>query len=194
MRDHKIPLIPPVPNQVGAWINTGLRQNFNLLATKYSLEAARQHVKAQSAGNWPVFALQGNTQSTLNNITPGNDSFFVPNSFRNTNIAVAMHFPIFQGGLVASQTRQAIYQFQTSSEQLEQAYRNIVADSHITFNSITDGLSKVSADRQTLLARMNQLSSTLRNLKQLRTMVDVTNAQERYLKPKNNKRPPICPH
>ena len=179
LRDSKIPLIKPEPNNVNEWVATGLKQNYNLFAAKYNLQAAREKIKAQSAANWPTFALQGNSVHT-DNYGGGSSNFFVPNRQMISSVAIAMNFPVFQGGLVESNTRQAQFEFQTTSEQLEQTYRNVVVNSHIAFNTIVDGISKVKADRQTIISQQNSLESTEAQFQVgTRTMVDVVNAQQR---------------
>ena len=178
LRDSKIPLIKPEPNDVNEWVDTGLRQNYKLYAAKYSLEVAKDNVKAISAGNWPVFAIQSNAAQTRNSTT--NSSFFVPTKQTQANVALAMNFPIFQGGLVQSQTRQAQYDYRAVSEQTEQTYRDVVVNSRIAFNTIIDGISKVKADRQTIISQQNSLESTEAQFEVgTRTMVDVVNAQQR---------------
>lgn len=178
LRNSKIPLIKPEPNNVNQWIDTGLKQNYKLFAAKYTLESARDNVKALSAGNWPVVSIQSNTSQTRNEVTL--NSFFLPKKQTQANIALAMNFPIFQGGLVQSQTRQAQYNFQSYSEKMEQVYRDVVVNSRIAFNTITDGISKVKADRQTIISQRNSLESTEAQFEVgTRTMVDVVNAQQR---------------
>lgn len=178
LRDSKIPLIKPEPNDVNEWVDTGLRQNYKLFAAKYSLEVAKENVKAISAGNWPVFAIQSNAAQTHNATT--DSSFFVPTKQTQANVALAMNFPIFQGGLVQSQTRQAQYDYQAVSEQMEQTYRDVEVNSRIAFNTIIDGISKVKADRQTIISQQNSLESTEAQFEVgTRTMVDVVNAQQR---------------
>lgn len=178
LRNSKIPLVKPQPNDVHEWIDSGLRQNYQLLAAKYSLEASKENVKALTAGNWPVLSIQSNAAQTHNTIT-GN-SFYAPAKQTQANVALAMSFPIFQGGLVQSQTRQAQYNFQASSEQTEQAYRSVIVNSRIAFNTITDGISKIKADRQTIVSQRNSLESTEAQFEVgTRTMVDVVMAQQR---------------
>lgn len=178
LRDSKIPLISPEPNDVNQWIDTGLKQNYKLYAAKYNLEVSKENVKALSAGNWPVFSIQSNAAQTHNAVA--GSSFFVPSRQTQANVALAMDFPIFQGGLVQSQTRQAQYNFQGSAEQMEQTYRDVVVNSRIAFNTITDGISKVKADRQTIISQQNSLESTEAQFEVgTRTMVDVVNAQQR---------------
>ena len=142
LRDSKIPLIKPEPNNVDKWVDTGLKQNYKLFAAKYNLEVSRENMKALSAGNWPTIALQGTKTQTHNQVNAHNNNPLLPENQTQANIALALNFPVFQGGLVLSQTRQAKHQFQASSEQVEQVYRNVLVNSRIAFNTITDGISK----------------------------------------------------
>ncbi|CDZ77446.1 Outer membrane protein TolC precursor [Legionella massiliensis] len=183
LRDSRIPLVKPEPDNINEWVNTGLKQNYKLYAAKYGLEAARETIKAQSSGAWPTFALQGNSTTThiQSDVSASNSaSFFVPSRQSTSNVAIAMNFPVFQGGLVQAQTRQAQYNFQTTSEQLEQTYRDVEVNSRIAFNTIIDGISKVKADKQTIISQQNSLESTEAQFQVgTRTMVDVVNAQQR---------------
>ena len=186
LRDSKIPLITPEPNNVNEWVSTGIKQNYNLFAAKFNLQAARDNIKAQTAGNWPTFAIQGSTYTTHNDTGITNsaasnftNSIFIPSKQSLSNVSLTMNFPVFQGGLVASQTRQAQYNFQTSSEQMEKIYRDVVVNSRIAFNTITDGISKVKADRQTVSSQQNSLESVQAQYQVgTRTMTDVVNAQQ----------------
>ena len=193
LRDSKIPLIKPEPDNVDQWVATGLKQNYSLFAAKYDLQAARDNIKSQSAGNWPTFAIQGSTITTHNDTgraraaggasaTVNNfaDSVIVPPKQALSGVAVTMNFPVFQGGLVLSKTRQAQYNFQTSSEQLEKVYRDVVVNSRIAYNTIIDGISKVQADRQTVVSQTNSLESVEAQYGVgTRTMTDVVNAQQK---------------
>lgn len=193
LRDSKIPLIKPEPNNVDQWVATGLKQNYNLFAAKYSLQAARENIKAQSAANWPTFAIQGSTVTTHNDtggsaearrpgaaVTNLADTILILPKQSLSAVAVTMNFPVFQGGLVLSKTRQAQYNFQTSSEQLEQVYRDVIVNSRIAFNTITDGVSKVQADRKTVISQANSLESVQAQYGVgTRTMTDVVNAQQK---------------
>ena len=192
LRDNKIPLIKPEPNNVDDWVATGLKQNYNFFAAKYNLQAARDNIKAQSSASWPTFAIQGTTTTVHNDtggsgfVNPGNpiptnfaDSLFIPAKQAQSGVALTMNFPAFQGGLVLSKTRQAQYNFQASGDQLEKVYRDVIVNSRIAFNTIIDGLSKVAADRQTIVSQTNSLDSVQAQYGVgTRTMTDVVNAQQ----------------
>ncbi|MCE0723030.1 MULTISPECIES: TolC family outer membrane protein [Legionella] len=184
LRNGTIPLVKPEPNDVDEWIDTGLRQNYKLWSAKYNLEVARQNMKALSAGNWPTIAIQGKSTETTNEVNTS--SPFLPANQKQSSIGLALNFPAFQGGLVLSQTRQAKHNFQATSEQVEQTYRDVVVNSRIAFNTITDGISKVKADRQTIISQQNSLESTEAQFEVgTRTMVDVVNAQQRLFEAQN---------
>lgn len=190
LRDSKIPLIKPEPNNVDDWVATGVKQNYNLFAAKYNLQAARDSIKIQSAADWPVFAIQG-TSTTTHNDAGGSgtpragassrlaDNIIIPAKQALSGVALTMNFPVFQGGLVMSKTRQAQFNFQTSSQQLEKVYRDVVVNSRIAFNIIIDGISKVTADRQTIVSQKNSLESVEAQYGVgTRTMTDVVTAQQ----------------
>lgn len=179
LRDSRVPLVKPEPNDVNEWIAVGLNQNYKLLAAKYNLQSARENVKAQTAGNWPTVAIQGNT-TRLYNTGDRTSNFFVPATQQVSSMALTMNLPFYQGGLVEAQTKRAQFEFQTTSQQLEQIFRETTVNSQIAFNTITDGISKVKADRQTVISQNNSLESTEAQFEVgTRTMVDVVNAQRR---------------
>jgi outer membrane protein len=179
LRNSKIPLIKPEPDDVNDWVATGIKQNYNLFAAKYNLQAARENVKAQSAGNWPTISLLG-TGVQINNSSGDSSNFFVPDHQLVASAGIAVNFPVVQGGLTQANTRRAQYNFQTYSEQLEQVFRNVTVNSTIAFNTIKDGISKVKADRQAVISRQNSLDSTDAQFEVgTRTMVDVVTAQQR---------------
>ena len=189
LRHNKIPLIAPEPKVVDEWITTGLKQNYSLYAAQYNLQAARESIKAFSAGNWPVISVQGNIVDTHNGSSPfantnnllnnfaGN--IFIPQEQRIAGVSLNANMPLFQGGLVASKTREAEYNFQTKGQALERVYRNVVVSTNILFNTILDGIEKIKADRQTLASQKNSVDSvaahyTVGN----RTMTDLVLAQQ----------------
>lgn len=186
LRNNQVPLIKPEPNNVDDWIAAGLKQNYKLFAATFNLQAARENIKVQSTGNWPIFALQGSSAQThndtkqngagINNIS---GQFFAPSKLIQSSLGLTMNFPAYQGGLNESQARQAQYDFQTSSQQLERIYRDVLINSRIAFNTIVDGISKIKADRQTLFSQKRSLESTeTQYLVGTRTMVDVVGAQQ----------------
>jgi outer membrane protein len=177
LRNQTIPLLRPEPDNIDEWVATGLKQNYRLFAAKYRLEAAREKIKAQAAGNWPKLGIQASESRTRN--AGGSANFFVPKSQRIAVAAIVLDFPLIQGGLVLAQTKQAQFDFQTASQNLEKIYRRVITDSRTSFNTINNGISKVKADRKTVFTQSESVKSTEAGFfVGTRNMVDVVNAQE----------------
>lgn len=178
IQEGKIPLVQPQPNNSKQWVNTGLKQNYKLLSAKYAFETAKETLKATSAGNWPVVSVQTNATQQANSIIPSSTG--TQTNQTQANIALALNFPVFQGGLVQSQTRQAQYDLASYSEKLEQAFRDVLVNSRIAFNTINDDLSKVQADKHRVRSQQDSLKAvqTLFTVGE-RTMMDVVNAQQK---------------
>jgi outer membrane protein len=180
LRNSQIPLIKPEPNNVDEWILASLKQNYNLNAVKNRLDASKENINAESASSWPVFFLQGNGSKIRNTVNNNVGNFFVPARQSAANLGVAMNFPLIQGGYVQSKIRQAQFDYQSSYEVFQRTYRDVTVNSRIAFNTIIDGISKVKADRQTVISQKNSLDSTEAQFQVgTRTMVDVTTAQQR---------------
>jgi outer membrane protein len=178
LRNNKIPLIRPEPDNIDDWVATGLKQNYKLFAAKYSMEEKREKVKVKSSGNWPILAVKANLTRTRNQSQDPN--FFIPATQQISSVALTFDYPILQGGLVLAETKQAQFDFQSASQALEQAYRDVTVDSRIAFNTINNGIAKVKADRKTLFTQTASLESTEAGFfVGTRNMVDVVGAQER---------------
>lgn len=178
LRDQTVPLFRPEPDDIDTWVATGLKQNYKLFAAKYRLEAAREKIKAQASGNWPILRLQA-TDVHTRNASQSTANFFVPKSQRISSGALTVSFPVVQGGLVLSETKQAQFDYQTASQELETVYRRVVTDSRTSFFTINNGIGKVKADKKTVFTQTEAVESTEAGFfVGTRNMVDVVNAQE----------------
>ncbi len=188
LRNQQIPLVRPEPDNIDTWVATGLKQNYKLFAAKYRLEAAREKIKAQASGNWPIIQAQATDIHTRNaSQSTQFVNFFVPKSQRISSAALNVTFPVVQGGLVLAQTKQAQFDYQTASERLEEVYRRVVTDSRTSFGTINNGISKVKADRKTVFTQTEKVESTEAGFfVGTRNMVDVVNAQEQLYQAQTN--------
>lgn len=51
---HTLPILPPAPNDAKAWVDTAARQNLNLLASNYAVDAAEDTLRQRKAGHAPT--------------------------------------------------------------------------------------------------------------------------------------------
>jgi outer membrane protein len=194
LKNKKIPLIYPEPMNPETWVTTSLKQNYKLTAAKFYLEASRQNIKTQFSGHLPSFNVYGNFTEIHNQVTPYGattspitnvnqffNNIFVPQMQRNATTGFNMSLPIFQGGLVVAKTREAEYQFQNYSNQLESVKRELIANTQITFHTIASDIEKVKADRQSLESQRVSLESIQEQYQVgTKTITDVLYAQQQY--------------
>ncbi len=199
LKNKTIPLMHPEPMQPEAWVNISLKQNYKLYAAKFYLESARQNLKATFSGHLPYFNLFSNFTQTNNLVNPLSisnsstaslattsvnslfNSIFIPQQTRNANVGVSVNLPVFQGGLVVAKTKEAEFKFQDFSNQLEYIRREVIVNTKITFNTITNNIEKVKADRQSLMSQKCSLESIEAQYQAgTKTITDVLFAQQQY--------------
>lgn len=168
-----VPLVKPMPDRIDDWVSVATKQNYTLISAKFGAEAAKENIAVQRSGHLPRLNAIGSYNDAWN------DTLNI-NAHRTTAAmgGVELNFPIYQGGLVDSKTRQAHYDHQGASARHENAYRQTVVTTRQAFNSVIAGISKIKADRQALLSAQKQLESVEAQYKVgTRTLVNVLDAQ-----------------
>lgn len=172
------PLVTPQPADIQRWVKAAEKQNFDLAAASFASQAARETIKVKNAGHLPT--LSGGLNYNYN--YDSNNSGF--NDMSRTKVASAglnLNVPIFQGGAVVAQTRQAEYQYQQAISVQEQTHRSVVSNISQAYLGVMAGISKVKADKQLVIANESALRSTeAQYTVGTRTMVDVLKAVSDY--------------
>jgi outer membrane protein len=108
-----LPLVTPEPDDIDAWTETSLIQNFGVMTAQLDSEIARDEIKRVSAGHLPELALFGS-----HNRSSG------PNArVWTSSVGLALNVPIYEGGLVMSRTRESRQLYQQSLDDLERRRR-----------------------------------------------------------------------
>jgi outer membrane protein len=170
----KIPLQTPQPNNIEDWVNAATQNNLKLIAARYGVEISREKIKMQASGHLPSLSLIGNygNTDTFNN---------APNSLnkRVGTLGFELDIPLFAGGAVSSKTRQAQYDFQTASANLDNTYRRLIINTRQKYNDVLADISKIKAEQQAIKSAQLSLGSTEESYKAgTRTIVDVLIAQQ----------------
>ncbi|MCW5589645.1 MAG: TolC family outer membrane protein [Legionellales bacterium] len=171
-----IPLVTPIPDDRDSWVSNAERHSYQILAAHYLALSARNNIKAAFGGHLPSLAAVGTyTYSDNDNIT----SFAGGGGGRTTTASLQLNIPVFSGGLVTSQTRQANAQYVEAETSLEKTRRDVTTNLRQTYNSIISGISQIRADRQAIISRGASLEGTQAAFKVgTRTIVDVLNDQQ----------------
>lgn len=188
LRD-KLPLNPPQPDDPEAWVNTALASNPSLQAQREQVEAAQHGVGAAHAGRLPT--LNASVDYSRNPSWGGVD--FTTGGPRadsrttGTSLGLVLSVPLFAGGGIHAQIKQAIAQRDQASDILEQDRRQIVANTRNAFNSIRAGISQVQAQKEAVASAQKALESTQAGYEVgSQTIIDVLFAQQTLFQAESN--------
>lgn len=160
--NKELPLIPPIPHDINAWVAIAKKQNYNIKAAYYAMVTAKENVTLQQAGHYPT--IQGQASYTYSK----QDPLFPPQQFvqlaplttQTGTFAVQVNLPIYEGGLINAQTRQASYQYAQASAQMEQTFRNSLTQTTEAYLGVISGISKIKADRQAVASNQSSFGAT----------------------------------
>lgn len=176
---ENFPFLPPNPINVESWVTAANAQNLNLKAALFTVDAARESIKQAFAGHFPVLNGFGN----YDRIRPSNTNLGTPNDQFVSTAGVQLSLPIYQGGLITSQTQQARDNYLKSIADMEATERRTDASMRQTYNNIIALISKIQADRQSIISNESSVESTEAALTVgTRTIVDLLIVQQQLYK------------
>lgn len=161
---HNPPLVAPVPQDINAWADTATKQSYALKASYYEMVAAKENVEIQRGGHFPTVSATGsysyNNQNLAANGSSASGITLSPNFNHSVTVGVGVDVPIFAGGQVSAQTRQAAAQYAQASAQLEQTHRSTLTQTREAYLGVISGISKLKADQQAIVSNQSSLDST----------------------------------
>ncbi len=185
---ENFPLTSPKPSDIDRWVETAKRQNWSVKAAQYASDVAMQNVKQQFAGHLPTLNAQGNYVINTTRNTGGSSPTgiqFLPagtSQMHTRTVQLNLNVPIFAGGGVVAQTKQAQYAYQVSSQQLEQTVRSTINSTRQSYLGVIAGISKVEADKQTVISTQSSYEGLEAQYRVgTATLVDVLNQQQKVL-------------
>lgn len=173
----EIPLLLPCPFCAQEWVNASTQNNKKLESKRYEANAAQENIKVFFGGHLPTvsaIASYGRTSNQYQTYTQG-------------SAGVQINVPIYQGGYVSSQVRQAQDDYSTAVSEMETAYREATTKTRQSFNDVLSGITRIEADRITLISSKNSVQTTIESFKVgTRTIVDVLIAQQQLYQTRLN--------
>lgn len=167
----RLPLAPPQPNKIDTWAESAQRNNYSIIAAADAAASAKTNIEIQRSGYYPTVNLQAGYDIARSGAETGTNS---DAGFVGLTVSV----PIYQGGAVASRTRQAGYDFRAALDQLDQTRRQVDQQVKDAFRGILSSIEDVKARQAAVVSARSSLESTQAGLEVgTRTQVDVLNAQ-----------------
>ena len=167
---EQIKLDTPLPQSDSAWSKIAESSNLNVLISLKQMDMAKQDISIARGGHYPTLTLQaqyqyqdtGNLDSTNNADTQaqGLDYPGGPlSSYGSGSIGLQVSIPIFSGGGVSAQTRQATDNYEAAMQQLTSTDRQTNQNTRNAYWAVFNGVSIVNAQKSALLSAKTKLNS-----------------------------------
>ncbi len=156
------------------WVELAQTGNPEVKALSARVEAADKDIlRAKSAHAPTLEAIAQWSNSGNENVTRINSSF------ENKAIGLQLTVPLYQGGAVSSQVRQAVAEKTRAAESLEALRRDLSLRVHKEYRGITEGSLRIRALEQAQRSAAQMLDSTIKSQRAgVRSILDVLNAEQ----------------
>ena len=168
------------PQAVNTLLKEAENRNLTLLQARLSQDLAREQIRQAQDGHLPTLGLTASTSvtdSSSSGYKTRDNAQYSDSNVGQSKIGLSFSLPLYQGGMVNSQVKQAQYGFVGASEQLESAHRNVVQTVRSSFNNINASISSVNAYKQAVVSAQSSLDAMEAGYSVgTRTIVDVLDA------------------
>ena len=173
-----MPLVSPDPADIDQWTETSLRQNLQITAARHAASNAKEEIERIQTGHLPTLDLTAraqyfNTEGGIGGVATDNENV-------NGRIGLELLVPIYEGGLVVSQTRETRHLYQQRLDELEQQRRFVQRQARASYLNLESDISRVKALRQAVKSTLSAKEAIDAGFQVgTRTSVDVLNAERR---------------
>jgi outer membrane protein len=176
----------PDPVSEDRWVEMALQQNLSLVSSRLSADIARENVSVARGGHFPSLDLVGSagkiTNDGVNTFDNGDPAGGTTLSQNQRSIGIQLTFPLYSGGLVSSQVRQAVYQHRAAKERLERIARQTEHDARDAYLGVLSEISRVKALRRAVESNTVALHATESGYEAgTRTAVDVLQSRQQWV-------------
>ena len=173
---QKLPIVDANPKDEEEWVRTALAQNFGIRAAEQQLTAARRSFRANRANHFPTIDA---TITQVHNVT-GSPNFFQADTTDQTVYGLQFNLPIYNGGLIRAQTKQAKAQEHQARELLLNQQRTVTRDTRNLYQALATDVVRVRARLKAIKSAQSALEATETGYEVgTRNIVDVLQAQQR---------------
>ena len=173
----RMELLPPAPDNLDEWIARSEENNAGLRALQANIEVAQQELEKAKSGHYPtadLFVQRSKSESDTN--------YSINSQYLTNAIGVQFNIPIWSGGYVNSQMRQAVANLEKIKQQYEARRREIGQQVRKEFQNVTEGILKVKSLEQAERSAGQAIFSNQKGFQAgTRTQIDILNAQQQQM-------------
>jgi outer membrane protein len=179
-------LANPDPVSEDRWVDMALQQNLSLVSSRLAADIARENVSTARGGHYPSLDLVASGYKDLvdANSINSDGSPYGSSTLNQTQrqIGIQITFPLYSGGMVSSQVRQAVYQHRAAQERVERIARQTEHDARDAYLGVLSEISRVRALRRAVESNATALTATQSGYEAgTRTAVDVLESRRLYI-------------
>ncbi|MGH1439321.1 MAG: TolC family outer membrane protein [Cellvibrionaceae bacterium] len=169
----------PEPNDKQAWIDAANKNNLALQVSKLNADVATYNAKAIKANRYPTLngsISYGNSDSDQSGANTGSGGGSSESD--TTSFSLNLSVPIFTGGNLTAQQRQAAQNQIASRETFLFNQRTITQDTRSLFLTVSTDIAQIKARKQAIVSNESALEATQAGYEAgTRDIVDVVNSQ-----------------
>jgi outer membrane protein, protease secretion system len=166
--------LAPDPGSLQNWTDRAEQASPELRSLRAQREAAQLEIEKAKAGHKPT--LDAIAQWS---ISDSNSVNTVGTHYDQKAIGLQLHVPLYSGGYVNSQVRQAAAELDRVGETLEATRRDLAVRVEKEYRGITEGAERIRALEQAVRSSETTVISSRRSFEAgSRTVVDVLNAEQ----------------
>jgi len=151
-----LPLVAPDPVNVDAWVNLAVQQNLDLVVARLAAQTAAAGVSAIRGSRYPTVDLVGVAQAAENEQIDPNRR----RDLKAGQIGLEVRMPIFTGGRIKSQVRQAVADSSSAQQKLLSQERATAQQTRDAFRGVTGSIARANALQQALISTRKSAEAT----------------------------------
>jgi outer membrane protein/protease secretion system outer membrane protein len=170
---RKLQLTAPAAS-LDEWIARADSTSAEVDAARAQIEMSRAEVDKARSAHYPTLdGYASLTRTNSDNVNSVNTRYY------QKSVGVQLTVPLFSGGYVNSQVREALARLEASQDQLEALRRDLAVRVQQEFRGVTEGLVKVKALEQAVRSAEQLIVSSRRSFEAgVRTRLDILNAEQ----------------
>ena len=168
-----ISLTAPEPADLASWREQAQQENRQLAAARFAAEAAMEGIDVERGVRRPTVDFVAGYDGLEQYGRQGRDS-----SSDELSAGVQLNLPLYRGGGISSNIREAQFRYTEAREALEETRRTVTRDAANAYRGVLTALERVQALDQARVSTRSALEATQAGFDVgTRTIVDVLNAQ-----------------
>jgi outer membrane protein len=172
-----LPLAGPEPADPEQWVELARGSNPDVTASRHAATASRYQARQQLSQQLPSVDLVGSWSESEQPFSLGEQ---LSSEFETTEtrVGIEVSMPLFRGGALNSQRKQAALRHEAAEEQYQRVYRDAGQQARSLFRTVSADALRVKARKQAIRSARSALEATRSGYEVgTRNVVDVLSAQ-----------------